>query len=179
MTATLARGVSEVGPSRCWLVFMDQSAEEVTPTQSARDRSAPWFRDHRRHGWDVTKAAVRTALVVMLDVALQDASEVLAADDQQLIKALPADGTDPALGDRVGVGRLHRCADDLGASRAPHIVERPGELGIPVADQEPPRCSLITEADDHVPGLLRDPEAGGMAGDASQVYPPAAKLDEE
>ncbi len=63
MTATLARGVSEVGPSRCWLVFMDQSAEEVTPTQSARDRSAPWFRDHRGHGWDVTKAAVRTALV--------------------------------------------------------------------------------------------------------------------
>ena len=45
----------------------------------------------------------------MLDIGPQDVNKVLAADDQQLIQALPADGPDPALGDGIDVGRLHRC----------------------------------------------------------------------
>jgi hypothetical protein len=113
---------------------MDQSAEEVTPTQPARDRSAPRFRDHRRHGRDVTKAAVRTALVVMLNVASQDATELVATDDQQLVQALPADRPHPTFGDGVGVGRLNGRANYLGPGRAPYVIERPGELGVPVTD---------------------------------------------
>jgi len=50
----------------------------------------------------MTKAAVRAALVVMLDVASQNANKLSATDDQQLVQALPADRADPALGDRVG-----------------------------------------------------------------------------
>ncbi len=61
---------------------MDHSAKEVMPTQPGRDRSAPRFRNHRRRGRDVTKAAVRTALVVMLSVASQDANELVATDNQ-------------------------------------------------------------------------------------------------
>jgi hypothetical protein len=157
---------------------MDQSAEQVTPTQPARDRSASLLRNHRRHGWNVTKAPVRTALVVMLDVASQDASEVLAANDQQVVEALPAGRPNPTLSDGIGVGRLHRCADDLGAGRAPHIVERPGELCVPVTDQELERGGLVAKDGDQVAGLLGHPQAGGMVGDAGQVDPPAAKLDE-
>ena len=41
-----------------------------------------------------------------------------AAADQEMVQALPADGANPALGDGIGVGRLDRCADDLGADRA-------------------------------------------------------------
>jgi hypothetical protein len=50
---------------------------------------------------------VRAVLVVMLDVAPQDANELLAADDQQLVEALPADRADPAFGVCVRAWRLH------------------------------------------------------------------------
>jgi hypothetical protein len=93
----------------------------------------------------------------MLNVAAQNANQLLAADDEQLIQALPADRADPAFGDRVGVGRLHRRADDLGAGRAPHVVERPGELGVAVADQELARAGLFVENGDEVAGLLGNP----------------------
>ena len=72
----------------------------------------------------------------MLEVAAKDAKKLLGTHDQQLVQALPADRADPALGDRVGVGRPHRCADDLGTGRAPHVIECPGELGVPVPDQD-------------------------------------------
>jgi hypothetical protein len=104
------------------------------------------------------QAAVRAALVVMLDVASQDVNKLSTTDHQQLVQALSAHGTNPPFGDRVGVGRLYRCADDVGADRAPHVVERPGELGVPVTDQELPRHHLTAEAGDHVPGLLHDPD---------------------
>ena len=56
--------------------------------------------------------------VVVLDVAVEDAKEVAAAGDQEMVQALPAHGADPALGNGVGVRCLDRCADDLGADRA-------------------------------------------------------------
>jgi hypothetical protein len=55
----------------------------------------------------MTKAAVRAASVVVLDVAPQNANKLLAADDQQLVQALLADRADPPLGRGVGIGRLH------------------------------------------------------------------------
>jgi hypothetical protein len=62
-----------------------------------------------------------------------DANELRAADNQQLVQALPADRSHPALGVCVGVGRTDGRADHLGPGRAPDIVERPGELAVPVA----------------------------------------------
>ncbi len=70
----------------------------------------------------------------MLDVASQDANKLLATDEQQLVQALPADCPDPALGVCVRVGRPHRRADHLGPSQAPHVIQHPGELGVPGAD---------------------------------------------
>ena len=64
--------------------------------------------------------------VVVLDVAVEDAKEVAAAGDQEMVQALPAHGANPALGDGIGVGRLDRCADDLDADRTPEIVEDAG-----------------------------------------------------
>jgi hypothetical protein len=170
--------VSEVGSSRCRLVFMDQSAEEVTPTQPTRDRPAPGFRDHWRHGRDVTKAAVRTALVVMLNVASQDANELVATDDQQLVQALPAHRADPALGDRVGVGRLHRCADDLGA------VERQTSSNalVDLASRSRSRnLNAVAARRGRRPGagLLGNPPPGRVRGDAGQVHPSACQFNEE
>jgi hypothetical protein len=100
-------------------------------------------------------------------------------DDQQLVQALPADRPDPALNDGVGVGRPHRCADDLGPAPAPHVVERSGEPAVPIADQNPPRHRLITEAGQQIAGLLGHPQAGRMVGDAGKVHRPAAELDDQ
>jgi hypothetical protein len=130
-------------------------------------------------GTDVAWARPRPPLVVSLEVASHDAGKMLGANDQQVVQALPTDRPNPAPSDGIGVGRTDGRAEHLGPSRAPHVVERPGELRVPVADQESPHRSLIAEADDHVPGLLRGPEAGRMVGDTGQVHPSACELDEE
>ena len=47
-----------------------------------------------------------------------------------------------------------------------HGVEGGGELGIPVADQELELIGVVAEVDEQVAGLLGDPGAGGVGGDA-------------
>jgi hypothetical protein len=54
---------------------------------------------------------------VLLDVTVKDGKQPPVAGDQKMVQALPAHGTDPALGDGVGVRRLDRCAEDAGADR--------------------------------------------------------------
>src|SRR6266536_2354939 len=81
VAADLAAGATGVGcqksvSSRCRLMLMDQSTEEVAPTQPAEDRSAPRFRRHRRPGRHLPKAAVRTVSIVVLDIGPQDATLV-------------------------------------------------------------------------------------------------------
>jgi hypothetical protein len=110
---------------------MDQSTEQVASAQRAKDRSAPRLPRHRRHGRYVTKAAVGTVPVVVLHIDPQHTNKLPAADDQQLVKTLSAHAADPPFGDGVGVGCLHRCADDLGTGRAPDVVECLAELGVP------------------------------------------------
>jgi hypothetical protein len=127
----------------------------------------------------VTKAAVRTVPVVVLHIDSQYTSKLPAADDQQLVKTLSAHAADPPFGDGVGVGCLDRCADDLSAGRAPHVVERPAELGVPVADQEFERGGLVVEDGDQVAGLLGNPPPSRVSGDADQVHPSASEFDDE
>jgi hypothetical protein len=64
---------------------MDQTTEEVTPAQPAKDRSAPRFHKRRWHRRRVGQAAVRTVPIVVLDIGPQDADKLLAADDEQLV----------------------------------------------------------------------------------------------
>jgi hypothetical protein len=104
----------------------------------------------------------------MPDVAVEDAKEVPAASNQEMVQALPAHGTDPALGNGVGVRGLDRCADDLGADRGPDVIEGPGELAVTVADQEPDGGGLLIKRDGQVAGLLGDPSAGGVGGDTAR-----------
>jgi hypothetical protein len=139
-TAT-PRGVSELTSSRCPLVLVDQSAEDLATTHLRKGRRTRWVTTHRRDGRAQAETAMRAVLVVVLDVAVQNANKVLAAEDQEVVQALSPDGPNPTLGDGVGVGRPNRRADDLGTGRTPDIVERSGELGVPVADQEPERAA--------------------------------------
>jgi hypothetical protein len=93
--------------------------------------------------------------------AAQDANKVLAAEDHQVTQACSADRPDPPLGDRVGVGRSHRGADDLRTNRAPDSIERSGDFGVSVADQEVERGGMVADVGDEVAGLLGDPQTVG------------------
>lgn len=57
-----------------------------------------------------------TMAVVVLDVEVQDVKKLPPPGDQKVVQAFPAHGADPALGDGIGVRRLNRCEDDLGAT---------------------------------------------------------------
>jgi hypothetical protein len=63
--------------------------------------------------------------------------------------------------------------------RAPHVIERPGELGVPVADEERERGGLVIKDGGDVTSLLGNPPPSRMSSDARQVHPSAGELDEE
>jgi hypothetical protein len=97
----------------------------------------------------VRDAGVR---VVMDHVGAEDAFEVTAAEDQQPVETLAADGADEAL--RVGVAfwRADRSVDDSDAFAAEDVVEGSGELAVAVVDQEPRPLEQPSEAE--VAGLV-------------------------
>jgi hypothetical protein len=134
--------------SRRPLVFVAQAAEDLATTRLTQGRHARCLTNARRPGLAQAEAAVRTALVGVLEVAALDANKLLTAGDQQVVEALLADGPNPALGDGIGVGRPNWRADDLGTSRAPGVVERPGEPRVPVAGQEPERGGVAAEVEE-------------------------------
>ena len=111
---------------------MDQTSETITTTHGAAV-SGP---DQRRLGRGQRETTVRPVPVVMDRVLPQDSLEVAPAEDQEMVEALPAQGSHPSLGERVGLRCPDRCADDSDALGPEHLVEWTGELGISVADQE-------------------------------------------
>jgi hypothetical protein len=61
---------------------VDQSTEDVATAQLTNGHRTHRTSIHRWHRRRVSQAAVRAAPVVMLDVASQDAKELVATDDQ-------------------------------------------------------------------------------------------------
>jgi hypothetical protein len=117
--------------------------------------------------------------VLMVHVLAQDQPQVPFAGDQDPIQALTAGAGNPAFRDRVRPRRLDRRLDDSRLGRGEHCVERCGELGIPVPDQELEAVSLIVEMHQHVAGLLGHPVTSRVSGDPGQVHAAGAVLDEE
>jgi hypothetical protein len=84
---------------------VDQPTEDIAAAKLTSGRCGYRISTHRWHRRRVGQAAVRPPLVVMLEVASQDSTELLATDDQQVVQALPVDRPDPALSDGIGVER--------------------------------------------------------------------------
>jgi hypothetical protein len=61
------------------LILVNQSTEDLATTQLRKGRRTCWVTTHRRYGRAQAEAAVRAVLVVLLDIAAQDANKVLAA----------------------------------------------------------------------------------------------------
>src|SRR5947208_9005939 len=120
---------------------------------------------------------MRALAVVVLDVAPQDRVEVAAAEDEEPVETLGADGADEPLGVGVRLWCAHRGGDDSDALAAKHLVERHGELAVAVVDQEPHPLEQTGEAE--VAGLLGDPGAGRVRRAAREVDAAAFEFDEE
>jgi hypothetical protein len=99
--------------------------------------------------------------------------------NEQPIGAFTADAAHPPLGDRVRSRRPHGSRDNVDAHRGEDRIERSGELGVPVADHKPQLVDTPAEVHKQVARLLRHPQSDRVRGDAGQMDPPAAVLDEE
>ncbi len=120
----------------------------------------------------------RPGRVVVQLVFGQDGTQVCLADDQHAIQKLSAQGAGEALADRVHPRRLDRTAQDRGAGGLEYGVEATSEVRPAVADQEPDVLEPLVEVEGKVTGLLRRPLAGWVGGDAAQMQPAGAVLDE-
>ena len=101
-----------------------------------------------------------------------------AANDQEPVKALGADGPHPPLREGVGVGRLHRCHQHLSALGAEHVVEPAAELRVTIAKKKPHPASSFLQLQQQVVRLPGDPASVGIGSHPGQVHPPSAQLDE-
>jgi hypothetical protein len=124
--------------SRCGLVVLvNQAAEPVPPPDSTGEwgsTSAGLAVDTPRRA--KRHASVRSLVVVVAHILGEHPLKVAPTPDQHPVQTLLPDCPHPALGERVGIRRLHRCGDDLDAVGGEHVIEGAGELAVPVANQE-------------------------------------------
>jgi hypothetical protein len=123
-------------------------------------------------------ALVRPGRVVVRLVLGQDGSQVCLAENQHTIEELAAKGADEPFAGRVHTRSLDRGAQDPGAGGLEDGVERGGEVRSAVADQEPDVLEPVVEGEGEVAGLLHSPLARRVRGDAAEVHPASAMLDE-
>jgi hypothetical protein len=126
-------------------VLVHETTEEITSVDSGRP-THPGERQSDGWIWRLQpERPVRTVGVVVLDIDVEDLLEVAAPDDQQPVQALGPHRSDPALRVGVGVRRLHRRDQHLGALGAEHVVEAAGELRVAVAQHEAQLSSSFAE----------------------------------
>src|SRR5919106_2614357 len=117
-------------------------------------------------------------LVVVVAVDAEHMLEVAAAEDEDAVEAVGADGADPALGVGVRVRRLDGRADQLDALAPEDLVEGVAELRVAVVDEKPERL-LVAELHDQVARLLDDPAAVRIRGAGDVLDPPGRERYEE
>jgi hypothetical protein len=96
-----------------------------------------------------------------------------------VVKALPPDGSHPALRERVRAWRPVGQPDHPHTLAAEDLVEGSGELGVAITEEVPCSELSVLELPGQVASLLDHPGTGRMVGAAGQVHATAADLDEE
>jgi hypothetical protein len=111
----------------------------------------------------------------VLDEFLQHALQIPPTEDQQVIQALSPRRLDPALGERVRLGRSCRCPHHLYAFAPEHLIEAGVELGIRSGIKNLATGSPSWEFPGQVARLLRHPGSSRLGGAAGQVNSTAAR----
>ena len=102
-----------------------------------------------------------------------------APDDEDAIEAVAADGSHPALSERVRVWRSNRRPDHLDLLGAEDFVEGAAELRVAIVDQQSELRLMLAQLHGEVASLLGDPRPVrvGCAGD--ELEPAGRERDEE
>jgi hypothetical protein len=95
---------------------------------------------------------------------------------QHAISALGSDAANEAFRDRVRPGCARWPPDRIDAFGREHRIEGPGELRVPISDQEPKRRRSLTQVHHHVTGLLGDLSCGRMGAHAEKCVPAESRF---
>ncbi len=137
------------------MVLVDQPAEQVPSANvsGAHRHRVLGFGERDREG----QPTMGPPAVVVLGIRPERPIEMPPTEDERPVEALGPDRLDHALGVGIGVRGPDRREDHPRPFRADNLVERPAELRVPVADEEPDGGRAIIEVQGEVPGLLGDP----------------------
>jgi len=162
------------------VVLVDDAAEEAFAADvdavGGRGDGRPTGPGQRRL---LLERLVRPMLVVVGGVGVQHGPQMAWPSDQDPVGAFAPHGSHPAFGVGVCPRRLRRGLQYLDAGRGEDGVERGGELGVAVADQEPEVLRPLADVREQVPRLLGDPGPGGMGRDAEDVHTAGGDLEHE
>ena len=122
---------------------------------------------------------VRPGRVVVHLVFGQDGTQVGLPEDQHAVQELTTQGADEALADRIHPRSLDSRAQDPACGTAwKTAFERGSEVRSAIVDEEPDVFEPLAEGKSEVAGLLHCPVPGRVRGDAAQMHPAVAVLDE-
>src|SRR5579859_3553019 len=121
------------------------------------------------------EAAMRAAMVVVVDELCQDPPQVALVDGNQVVEALPAGCPHPALGDGVSAGRLNRGPQTLDSQGGRALAEVGAPDPVTVMDQIS-RLAVPRRGFDQLPP---DPSGARMSGDFEVDELTTAMADEE
>ena len=123
------------------------------------------------------QGAVRPVRIVEVLVLAQHDHQMPLIPEQGPVQELTAAAADPAFHDRVHSWRLNSGPDDSDASGLEDLVERGGEAGVPVMQNELHPGARVLQVHQEVPGLLDHPRLDGVLGGAEDPDPAGAVLD--
>jgi hypothetical protein len=129
------------------VVLVDHAAKHLAAPRRRAEAHNRWF---VMVGWPLVPGLVRPVPVVVPGVGPQHGPQMGFAVDQHPVGALGPYGRYPPFRIAVRPGRLRRDLHDPHALAGEDIIERSGELGAPVADEEPERADPVCEVHDQV-----------------------------
>lgn len=162
--------------SGCSVVFVDHAAKDLVTSYRGVVVDGHYRIVVRRM---LVETLVRTVVVEVMEVFVEDERRVLLIVDQDSVGAFLADGAHESFGVAVRPwcsGRNLDCVDVLGGEDG---VEVGGELGVSVSDEEPERLDAVFEGHQQIACLLSGPGAGRVGGDAQEMHSAGADLHHE
>jgi hypothetical protein len=165
---------------------VNQAPEPIPTPNAAGDRN----NRRRRCGSDVAtprrsklKASVRSLVVIVPHVLVEDLLKVASTPDQHPVQTLLSNRPYPPLSDGVGIRCLDRRLDDLDTVGGEDIVEGAGELAVSVPNEEPrcagSRCPPCFPAHRELSCSLDHPRPIRVARDTGEPNLPRPKFDDK